>query len=84
MIRILQGENDFAIDERLHEIKAAFSSPDTLEFNLAEYDASSFDPGEAFATAATPPFLADYRIIVIKNVLGCLDSAKSRRGQAEV
>ncbi|WP_240613549.1 DNA polymerase III subunit delta [Pueribacillus theae] len=66
---LLYGSERFLIDEATHEIVKSTLDEDTYDFNLAIYDMGEVAIEEAIDDAETLPFLADKRVVVIKNPL---------------
>lgn len=79
MIVVLLGKNEAAIRRRLRAMRAEVDGgTGMLESNLAVFDASA-TPADVIAAAATVPFLAPRRLVVVE---GLLDRFDVGRGEA--
>ncbi|GBD23723.1 hypothetical protein HRbin29_01393 [bacterium HR29] len=69
MIFALVGANEAAIRRRLRELRSmADGGTGMLDSNLARFDASA-SPADILASAATVPFLAPHRLVIVEGVL---------------
>lgn len=69
MIYLLSGDDDFTIRETLTEMKEGVGTPDVRDVNIVTFGAN-VSLEELAATAATVPFLADKRMVVVDGLLG--------------
>ena len=82
---MLYGEDSLSVDEKLASVRADAGVPDELyDVNVTTMDGASVSLAELEAAWSTPPFLADKRIVVARNVLARMErrsgGARSRRG----
>jgi DNA polymerase-3 subunit delta len=84
MIVALLGNNEAAIRRRLQELRdLADGGTGMLESNLARFDAS-VSPDEVIAAAATVPFLASHRLVIVEGLIDRFEGGRSegRGGKA--
>ena len=86
----LTGENDFVKEETLAQLLAAAVDPKTRDFNLEIRRAGDLDAELLASLLATPPMMADRRVIVIREPAALRKDARAeldrycRRPQSDV
>jgi len=64
-IYLLQGDDEFAISQRLKELEARFIDPAYAALNQASLDGRSAGLDELLSVASAMPFLAQYRLVTL-------------------
>lgn len=67
LVTLLHGDDDLRIEEELDKLRAAMG-PDG-EFNTEIFDGTSADVPQILAAAQAFPFLADTRLVIVKDFL---------------
>lgn len=81
MIRVICGDDEFAVSNALDERLGAITTPDLRDANVTTFDSSNTMLAEVIDTARAVPFMSDRRAIVVKNMLAPLeDRNKGARG----
>jgi DNA polymerase-3 subunit delta len=78
MFYILYGEDDFSIYQALGEIKEGLGDAGTLAVNTVSLDGEHLTLNELRHNCNTVPFLAPYRLVVVK---GLLKRFEPRKGE---
>jgi DNA polymerase-3 subunit delta len=78
----LHGEEDHLREEAAARIVAAFLDPTTRDFNYDQLRGSDVSAEDLASLAATPPLMASYRVIVVREGQGL--SAKAREVVEEI
>jgi len=78
MFYILYGEDDFSIHQALGEIKEGLGDAGTLAVNTVSLDGEHLTLNELRHNCDTVPFLAPYRLVVVK---GLLKHFEPRKGE---
>ena len=82
MIYVFHGEDDFSSAEALTPLLEAVGTPDLREANVTRMDASEYNIERFGAAAMVVPFLADRRVVVVRGLLGTVESQRTgRRGR---
>lgn len=68
MIRFIYGKNLFLISQKLREIEASFVESDPSGINLTRIDGASLTVGQFEQAMTAMPFLAEKRLVIIKNL----------------
>ena len=81
MIRVIHGDDEFAISNALQRYLQAVAPPDLREPNLTIFEAPNVALGEVIAAARVVPFLTDRRAVVVKDMLQPMETrgAKPRK-----
>ncbi len=79
MIRVLHGEDEFSIDERLQEIRESVGPEELRAPNTNVFEGDGYTRDELLAAACAVPFLAEKRLVVVRGLLGRLDGVRGRR-----
>lgn len=84
---IFIGDNDYAINEAVGELRAKVGPPDLLEANSHLLEASRTTLAELRATCEAAPFLAESRLVVVRGLLSLFEprqrQAQQREGPSE-
>ncbi|MBI4307171.1 MAG: DNA polymerase III subunit delta [Chloroflexi bacterium] len=81
MIRILFGEDEYAISVRVRELQKQAGPEDLLAANTSVFEGERINVDELLAAAHAAPFLADRRVVIVRGLLGRIDNpAGGRRG----
>lgn len=81
-LAILHGEDEFAIAERLTELKAEMGDPSVASLNITELDGKSVTLADLRGACDTVPFLALHRLIIVRGLLTRL-AGKTEGDEAE-
>ncbi|MEK7278922.1 MAG: hypothetical protein AAB427_16360, partial [Chloroflexota bacterium] len=68
-LALLHGEDDFAIAERVTQIKTEMGDPSTASLNTAEFDGRTVTLPELRSACDTMPFLSERRLIIVRGLL---------------
>ena len=86
MLYILHGEDDFSLHQALDTIKGDLGDREMVETNTTSLDAQQLTLAELRTKCDALPFLAPYRLIIIKGLLGRFEQKegrpRSRRGKS--
>jgi DNA polymerase III subunit delta len=74
----LHGEDLFRKDEAVREIVAAHLDPATKDFNFDPLRGTEVDPETLASVIATPPMMAEWRVVVVREMEGLASSKKAR------
>ena len=78
VIYIFHGDDEFATGQALAGIESQMGDPATAEMNTTILDGRNLNLNELVRATLAMPFLADRRLVVLKDPLGALKSSKSR------
>lgn len=82
MIYVLHGEDSFSAAEMLGALVEAVGPPDMRESNVSTMEAKEFSVEKLGALSMVMPFLAERRVVVLRGVMGSLESRpNARRGR---
>ena len=73
----LHGEDDFLKEDTLRRVIDAAVEPSTRDFNLEVRRAAELDPGTLGSLLATPPMMADRRVVVVRDVAALKKDARA-------
>lgn len=76
---IFHGDDDLRIGEEVKKMRAAMSETPNADMNIDEFDGTTAEPGAVIGAAASFPFLADKRLIIVKGMIGWI----TRKGAGE-
>ena len=82
MIRVIFGEDDFSVEERVREIAESIGQPEVRDPNTSVFEGDSYSKDEVLGAASAIPFLADKRLVLVRGLLGRLDGGTSRRSRS--
>lgn len=81
MIRVIHGDDEFAVSNALNRHLDALTSPELREANVTVFDAPATKLDEVLDTANIVPFMSDQRAVVVKNMLAPLEARTGRPGK---
>lgn len=70
------GEEDFLKDEAVRQLLAAALDPATRDFNLDVREAASLDAEALGSLLATPPMMAERRVVIVRDAAGLRKDAR--------
>lgn len=73
MIYLFLDADDYLLSRRLSEIKAAMGDPEMADLNVTELAADQTNAADILYHAGTMPFLAERRLVIVRDYLGQLD-----------
>lgn len=73
MIYVFLDADDYLLSRRLSQIKAAMGDPEMADLNVTELTASQTDVADILYHAGTMPFLAERRLVIVRDYLSQLD-----------
>lgn len=83
MIHIFHGEEEFGKSEAIAALRQGISDdPSLLDLNLTLLDGRSATSKEIIHHGDVPPFLGDYRLVIITDLLARLAGSKTKEGEA--
>jgi len=74
----LHGDDQFRKEEALRELIDAHLDPATRDFNLDPLRGTEVDPETLASVLATPPMMAEWRVVVLREVEGLASSKRTR------
>ena len=77
----LHGEDHFRKEEVIRALVEAHVDPATRDFNLDQLRGTETDPQTLASVLATPPMMAEWRVVVLREVEGL---ASSKHGREEL
>ena len=82
MIRVLHGEDEFSIEERLAALRGEAGPPEVVGPSTSVFDGDGYSRDEMIGAASAVPFLADRRLVIVRGLLERIDanSGRSRGG----
>lgn len=79
VVYLLHGDDEFAIAQFVASLEARVGDAATASMNITRLDGRTSDPGDAFSAAASMPFLANRRLVILSHPLARL-SGKAAQG----
>jgi|TARA_B100001750_G_scaffold206934_2_gene184901 DNA polymerase-3 subunit delta len=80
----LHGDDLFRKEEAVRSIVETHLDPSTRDFNLDPLRGTALDPETLASIMATPPMMANWRVVVIREVEGLASSKRAREALLEV
>lgn len=74
----LHGEDEFRKEELVRALVDAHLDPATRDFNLDPLRGTEVDPETLASILATPPMMAEWRVVVLREVEGLASSSRAR------
>lgn len=74
----LFGENDFLKEEAAARLVAAHLDPATRDFNYDQLRATDLEPDTLASIAGTPPMMAEWRVVLVREAQALAATARSR------
>ena len=78
MIRVICGDDEFAVSNALNERLDAITTPDLRDANVTTFDSPNAMLAEVIDTARAVPFMSDRRAIIVKNMLAMLEDRNAK------
>ena len=75
----LHGDDLFSKEEAVRALIAVHLAEATRDFNLDLLRGNEVDPEAMASVLATPPMMAEWRVVVIREVEGLAGSTRARR-----
>lgn len=70
MLIFVYGENEYLSSKQVDEMRKRFIDKfDSSGMNLAEFDADKIELGDAMQAIATPPFISEKRMVILKGLM---------------
>ena len=79
MIRVIYGEDEFSVDERVRQIQESIGPQEVRAPNTTILEGDSYSLEQLLAAASAVPFLADRRMVIVRGLLGRLDGDQQRQ-----
>lgn len=70
------GEEDFSREEAVGRVVAAYVDPATRDFNFDQLRGSEVTADELASLTATPPMMAEHRVVVVRDAQGLSPKAR--------
>lgn len=74
----LHGDDDFRKEEVVRALVDAHLDPATRDFNFDPLRGTEVDPETLASVIATPPMMAEWRVVVVREVEGLASSSRAR------
>src|SRR4051812_48048500 len=72
------GDEDFLKDEATAAVVAAHLDPSTRDFNYDQLRGADSDPETLASVLQTPPMMAEWRVVVVREVQALAATARGR------
>ena len=72
----LHGDEEFARDEAVASVVGAYLDPSTRDFNFDQLRGSEVTADELASLVATPPMMAEHRLVVVRDAQGLSPKAR--------
>jgi DNA polymerase-3 subunit delta len=83
MIRVLHGDDEFSIAERLAALREEAGPPEVVGPSTSVFEGDSYSREEMIGAASAVPFLADKRLVIVQGLLERIDANSGRsRGRS--
>lgn len=69
MIKLFYGEDQFSLQSELKKIEREFFDSNFGDINISKFDGENLTYDQLLRSAAAVPFLADRRLIIVKNLI---------------
>ena len=73
VIRVFHGQDEFSVGEQVARIRESVGPPEVRDPNTSSYEGTGFSWMEVLGAAASAPFLADRRLVIVRGLLERLD-----------
>ncbi len=73
MIYLFLDADDYLLSRRLSALKAAMGDPEMADLNITDLAGNQTDAADILYHAGTMPFLAERRLVIVRDYLGQLD-----------
>ncbi len=78
MIRVLHGDDEFSIEERLAALREEAGPPEVVGPSTSVFEGDDYSREEMIGAASAVPFLADRRLVIVRGLLGRIDANSGR------
>ena len=78
MIKVLHGDDEFSIEERLAALRVEAGPPEVVGPSTSVFEGDSYSRDEMIGAASAVPFLADRRLVIVRGLLGRIDANSGR------
>jgi DNA polymerase-3 subunit delta len=78
VLLIFFGDNDFAMNGAVEELRKRVGPPEVLEVNSHRFDASEVAFNEVRAACETVPFMAESRLVIVRGLLSLFEPYRTR------
>jgi DNA polymerase-3 subunit delta len=83
MIHIFHGEDEFGKSEAIAALRQGVSAdPSLIDLNLTLLDGRTVTATEIIHHCDVPPFLGEYRLVILSDLLARLAGSKTKEGEA--
>lgn len=72
------GDDEYRKEQAVRAVIAAHLDPATRDFNLDQLRGQGLDPETLASIAQTPPMLAEWRVVVVRDVQALANSSRAR------
>src|SRR5215213_4740045 len=66
---LFHGDDDLRMDEEVTRMRAKMGDGPNGDLNTSDFDGTSTDVGEILGAATSYPFLADKRLVIVKDLI---------------
>ena len=80
----LHGEDDFRKEQVISALVDAHLSPETQDFNLDQIRGTETEIETLASVMATPPMMAEWRVVIVREVQGLASGKKAREAMLAV
>lgn len=83
MIHLFHGDEEFEKSEAIAALKRGIGDdPSLFDLNVTALDGRTTTPGEIQHHCDVPPFLGEYRLVIVNDLLARLGGGKTKEGEA--
>ena len=79
---LFYGDNSFTIREAISSMKEDVGAPDLRDVNVSTFEASELSFDQLVATCSTVPFMADRRLVIVRDLASGFERGPSTRGRS--
>jgi DNA polymerase-3 subunit delta len=83
LIYVLHGDDDYSKDQLVAKLKAKLGDPTTVSMNLTQIDGDRLTMGALRESCDAMPFLAEKRLVVVRDFLTRFEPRKDSGGEGE-
>jgi DNA polymerase III subunit delta len=83
LIYVLFGDDDYTKDQQVAKLKARLGDPTTVSMNLTQIDGDRLTVGALRESCDAMPFLAEKRLVIVRNFLTRFEPRKESGGEGE-
>ncbi len=74
---VFHGDDDLRMDDEIARFRKLMGDGPNAEMNIAEFDGTATDIGEILGAATSYPFLAEKRLVIVRNLLTWITRSSS-------